>query len=528
MKINRVLIVLSMIAFLLVGQGTSVSANASAEQALRSPDGRALIESSDAAGNGEYNERNGNALESSFRQPGSVSVLPDGSIVVSDTGNHRLRLLKDGKVSVYAGPTISLLFEAGLPAGAYADGKANVSFFHQPMGIFPDAAGNFYIADSGNHTIRKLDTDGNVTTLAGSGVLGNKDGFGKSASFYAPHDIAVSNSGTIYVADTLNHVIRQISPDGSVSTLNTPSNRVIEFVPGVVETAGDYVDGPLAMAKFNEPMGLAIDRLGNLYVSDAGNQRIRYIDFQKNQVSTVAGSGNYRSQDLYVEGGYQDGAFAQARFNNPRGIAVDANGGLYIADSLNHSIRYLRDGIVTTVVGNPSGEYGATNGIDEYVLVDRPYDVAVMPNGNLVIADTNNNKIRMIRYFTLPSGWKANGKVRVLYKNTPIVFDAEPMIRNSRTLVPVRKIAEALGYEVEFAGNDIFLKGPDRTISMTVGKQAVTRIVKDKLIPSKMDVSPIIEDQRTYVPVRFFAEEIGIEVDWHEPSTTVILREKTK
>src|SRR5690606_31399205 len=130
------------------------------------------------------------------------------------------------------------------------------------------------------------------------------------ARFYAPSDVAAAADGTLFVADTLNHVIRKISPDGTVSTLNAPSDRVVQARGGLAEPSGDFNDGPLAEAKFNEPHGIVIDSKGNLIVSDSGNQRIRYIDLQKSRVSTLAGgTGNvvYEPFEVYAFGAYQDG-----------------------------------------------------------------------------------------------------------------------------------------------------------------------------------------------------------------------------
>jgi len=520
MKIIRTLGIGGLAATLLFG-GAAV-----AGAALYSPEGRPLIETFDAAGSGQYDELNGAAAEASFRHPGGVLVLKDGSVLVADTGNHRIRIVKDGQVSHFAGTEVSVLFDdAGLPVGALGDGTSDLSFFWSPVGLAADAKGNVYVADKDNHAIRKIDAAGNVTTLAGNGVLGLEDGKGEAAAFYAPSDVAVDAAGNVYVADTLNHAIRKIDPSGSVTTLNALSERTVEVFDGVIDEAGDFKDGTLAQALFNEPAGLAIDPKGNLYVSDTGNQRIRYIDFAAGTVTTVAGGGTYADEALYVEGFYVDGAAADARFYSPKGLALDKDGGLYIADSLNHSIRYLKDGKVVTVVGNANGEYGVVNGVDEKAQVDYPSDVAIDASGNLYVADMYNNKIRKVEFYALPNGWTANGSIRVLYNNKAVTFDAQPEIRSSRTMVPVRAIAEAMGYDVAFEGNDIVLTGASGTIKLTVGKLEVTQTVGKTTKTVAIDAAPYVEGSRTYVPVRFFAEQIGVAVDWHAETTTVLLRD---
>lgn len=520
MNIIRKLGISGIAAALLFGGAGSAAA------ALYSDDGRPLVKALDVAGSGEYDELNGAANAAQFRHPGGVLVMADGSILVADTGNHRIRQIKGGQVSVLAGTEVTVLFDdSGLPTGAFADGAADVSFFWSPAGLASDAQGNVYVADTGNHAVRKISPSGTVTTIAGNGVLGFADGAGKEAAFYMPHDVAVAADGTVYVSDTLNHVIRKISPSGTVTTLNAASERTIEAFDGVIETTGDFADGPLAKALFNEPTGLALDAKGNLYVSDTGNQRIRYIDFAAGTVTTAAGGGAYADNALYVEGFYVDGAAADARFFSPKGIAVDKDGGVYIADSLNHSIRYLKDGKVMTVIGNSAGDYGKANGVDERATVDFPADVAIDRSGNLIVADMYNNKIRKVEFYALPSGWTANGTIRVLFNNKTVTFDAQPEMRANRTMVPVRAIAEAMGYEVAFEGNDIVLTGSAGTITLTIGELTVSQAKGGVTTSKTIDAAPYVAGDRTYVPVRFFAEQIGVAVDWHADTTTVILRD---
>jgi len=520
MKTLRTIGIGSLAAALLLGGA------ASAVAAIYSPEGRPLIETFDLAGSGEYDELNGAGAEASFRHPTSVLALNDGSVLVGDTGNHRIRKIAGGSVSVFAGTEVSVLFDdMGLPTGALEDGERNLSFFWSPSGMDVDANGNVYVADRDNHAIRKIATDGKVTTIAGNGVLGFKNGRGAEAAFYAPSDVAVAEDGTVYVADTLNHAIRRIAPNGAVTTLNASSDRIVSPIRGLFVDAGDFADGAIEEALFNEPTGLALDAEGNLYVSDTGNQRIRYIDFEAGTVTTVAGGGSYKENALYVEGFYVDGPGGEARFYSPKGLAVDAEGGLYIADSLNHSIRYLKDGRVVTVVGNAAGEYGRTNGVDDRAQLDFPSDVAIAPDGSLIVADTLNGKIRKVEFYELPSGWTSNGAIRVLYNNKAIAFDAQPEIRANRTMVPVRAIAEAMGYGVEFQGDDILLSGPSGDIRLTLGKQEVSRTANGATETKSIDAAPYVADSRTYVPIRFFAEQIGVDVDWHGPTTTVILRD---
>jgi len=237
---------------------------APAASAMVWSEGRPLIQTRDVAGSGVFDELDGPTDEAEFRHPAALLVLGDGSsILAADSGNHRIRLIRNGNVSVYAGTPVSVIFdEAGLPAGALSDGPAESSLFWNPTGLAADRHGNVYVADAANHAIRKISPSGEVATVAGSGVLGHLDGAGSEALFHYPMDVAVDAEGNVYVADTLNHAIRKITPQGEVTTLNALSTRAVEAYDGVVVPAGGFADGPLAKALFNEPSGLALDSGG--------------------------------------------------------------------------------------------------------------------------------------------------------------------------------------------------------------------------------------------------------------------------
>lgn len=349
------------------------------------------------AGSGGIGLANDSQTSATFRSPQGIVGLPDGSVVVADTNNHLLRLISEEKVSTFSGIDFLPLGDNGLPDGVLIDGELDLAAFNEPVGLATDEAGNIYIADSGNHAIRKVDVDkGEVVILAGNGLTGTDDATGQGASFYHPMAVVVSDEGEVYVADTLNHLIRVINPEGEVSTLNAASERVVDA--GEVVFAGDFQDGALGNAFFNEPSGLVLDDEGNLYVSDTGNQLIRYIDLEKGTVSTVAGfvhdDGLYPDDQLYAIGSFEDGSADQAAFNFPRGLALTDEGGLVIADSLNHAIRYLHDGQVITISGSETGEFGNQDGENGSNLLHMPTDVTVMPDGSILIVDAYNNQIK--------------------------------------------------------------------------------------------------------------------------------------
>lgn len=254
--------------------------------------------------------------------------------------------------------------------------------FNNPDGIVADAAGNYYIADAGNNCIRKMTPAGVVTTFAGDTAAGFVDGAGAAARFRGPCGIAIDAAGQLYVADMGNHRIRKISPTGVVTTLAGGG--------GSLANGAGYTDNVGAAAAFNEPADVAIDASGNALVADRANHCIRSIT-PAGLVSTVAGNGT----PGYINNA---GLPANARFNSPEGIAVGANGTIYVADRYNSALRSISaSGIVTSVAGN--GSSGFSNGL--IGRLSYPTDVVVDSNGDLLIADAGNGCIR--KYLTQSS-----------------------------------------------------------------------------------------------------------------------------
>ena len=244
------------------------------------------------------------------------------------------------------------------------------ALFSSPSDVAVDGAGNLYVADYWNNRIQKISANGTVSTLAGTGNAGAINGLGKLASFNKPAGLAVDGAGNVYVADAGNNLIRKITPDGTVSTL-----------AGTV-AAVDTVNGqPL----FSGPSGVAVDASGNVYVADAGNNRICVVS-QSGNTRTLAGSGN---------AGSNDGAGISATFNNPTGVAVDATGNVYVADMLNNLIRKITpDGTTATLAG--SGYIGSKDGSTTAASFYFPNSLAVDASENVYVTDDINNLIRAI------------------------------------------------------------------------------------------------------------------------------------
>jgi serine/threonine protein kinase len=262
-----------------------------------------------------------------------------------------------------------------------ADGLGSAAQFHLPHGIAADKAGNIYVADTGNNTIRKIAPNGMVSTLAGlAGSHGSDDGVGNSARFWAPFGVAVDNSGNVYVSDTLNNTIRKISPSGTVTMLAGKAG----------EPGSD--DGVGAAARFRNPWGIAADGSGNIYVADSSNDEIRKIA-PDGRVSTLAG----KAGEMGLDNG--NGSAARARFNGAFGVAVDSIGRLYVADSGNNVIRQIQiTGVVSSKApaSGPMGIAGADDGF--FARFSNPQGIAVgaPPNFLVYVADTGNGRLRRI------------------------------------------------------------------------------------------------------------------------------------
>lgn len=262
-----------------------------------------------------------------------------------------------------------------------SDGSGAVARFSSPSGIAVDFAGNAYIADAGNHTIRKMTASGIVTTIAGvAGFSGNTDGIGAVARFNGPRGIALDASGNVYVADTLNHTVRMISSSGAVTT-----------IAGLAGFSGS-ADGANATARFSSPTAIGVDLVGTIYVADSGNHVIRRIT--AGNVITYAGTMGFP--------GYLDNTVAtSARFNTPSGLAVDNGSNVYVADSSNHVIRRIAfgasvGGTVTTIAGT-AGLSGTNDGTGAAARFFQPAGVAVDFTGaNVYVADTLSSTIRKI------------------------------------------------------------------------------------------------------------------------------------
>jgi len=263
---------------------------------------------------------------------------------------------------------------AGSGSNASADGAGTSASFYFPCGVAVDASGTAYVADTFNNRIRKITSAGVVTTLAGSGSRAFADGVGTSASFHNPYGVAVDASGTVYVADNGNNRIRMVSAAGVVTTLAGSGS-------------GAFADGVGTSASFFYPFGVAVDASGTVYVADESNNRIRKIT-SAGVVTTLAGSGS---------AAFAEGTGTSASFAYPNGVAVDASGAVYVADTYNERIRKISpQGVVTTLAGSSTAAFADGAGTSASFCV--PLGVAVgATSGTVYVADNGNYRIRIIQ-----------------------------------------------------------------------------------------------------------------------------------
>ena len=266
------------------------------------------------------------------------------------------------------------------------DGPANAAKIDEPAGIALDSKGNIYFADRNNHAIRKVTrSSGYITTVAGDGTSGHfgDDGPATAATFDNPSGVAIDTVGNIYISDTFNYVIRKVS----IGT------GIITRVAGMYSQDGYTGDGgPAKSAHLNNPEGVAVDILGQIYIADTYNHAIRIVS-TTGIITTLAGNGT---------SGYcgDNGHAASAMLSYPFGVAVDLDGNIYIADSFNHIIRRVdtSTGIITTVAGTygKRGGYSGDGLAATLALLNVPHDVAVDDAGNILIADNYNSAVRII------------------------------------------------------------------------------------------------------------------------------------
>ncbi len=300
------------------------------------------------AGDGVSGLREGAAMQARFADPYGIAHAADGSVYVADAGdNNRIRrIARDGLVTTVAGSV-----------EGFVDGAGAAAAFNTPSGLAVDGAGNLYVADTGNHAIRKVSPQGIVTTIAGNGSAGFRDGPAAQAQFNGPIGVAVDKDGRVYVADTYNDRIRVVAPDGMVSTL-AGGDR-----PG-------YQDGLGSLARFDTPTGLAIDAFGRVWVADTRNDAVRRVT-PRGDVDTVLRAAPEDANPIV---------------HRPLSLAIAHDGVVYVAENSRGTVlQYTRD-----------GRWAVITGASQDQRLSRPAGLAIDGDGALYVADAASHRVHRI------------------------------------------------------------------------------------------------------------------------------------
>jgi len=357
------------------------------------------------------------ATSAQLYSPNGVAVDPAGNLLIADAFGNRIRTVDTtATIRTVAGTGASGFGGDGGPA---TSAQLTLGFVF-PCGVAADPAGNLFIADVVNNRVRKVDTAGTITTVAGTGTFGFRSDGGPAAKaqFFYLSGVAVDPAGNLFIADVENHRIRMVDAAGTITTVAGT---------GAGGFSGD--GGLAASAQLTYPFGVAVDPAGNLFIGDTGNNRIRKVD-TAGTITTVAGTGTFGF-------GGDGGPATSAQLGAPSGVAVDAAGTLFIADHDNNRIRKVDSaGTISTVAGTNTAGFSGDGGPATSAQLAGPSGVAVDLVGNLFIADAGNNRIRMVEASTvtppslaiplsfvdLRASTRASSSIRL-----QTVFDASPL-----------------------------------------------------------------------------------------------------
>ena len=348
-----------------------------------------------------------------FNQATGVVVDAAGNMVIADEQNNTIRV---------ATPYGAVTTLAGLPGvSGTNDGTGTNALFNQPSNVTLDSAGNIYVADTFNHTIRKVTPAGMVTTLAGvGGQTGFQNGNGSAARFNQPNGVVMDPGGAfMYVADGINNAIRKVTTNGDVST------------PAGGSGAAGTNNGTGNTARFNFPEQVAVDSSGIVYIADAGNNAIRKMT-AGGTVSPLAGLPG----PLNI--GSQDGTGTGARFSYPESLTVDSASNVFVADYGNNTIRKVTPAGVVTTVGGRAGITGTNDALGTNALFNGEEGIFVDKSDNIYVTDTVNNTVRIgITPGAVPLGIARSGGNAVLtWTNSAFGLQSAPLVSGTYTNVP--------------------------------------------------------------------------------------------
>ncbi|MEU8843089.1 RICIN domain-containing protein [Streptomyces roseus] len=331
------------------------------------------------SGEGGSGGEDGLAAAAGLSHPYGVAVDGTGTVYFSEYSAHRVRkVTADGKISTFAG--------TGEADCGGDDGPAASAFLNYPRGVAVDGMGAVYVADAGNHRVRKVTAEGEISTFAGTGAagVGGDGGPATAAELDRPYGVAVDGTGVVYIADAENHRVRKVAADGTITTFAGT---------GEADFGGD--GGAAEAAQLNGPHAVAVDSTGVVYIADAENHRVRKVAAD-GTITTFAGTGE-------ADFGGDGGAAEAARLNHPVAVAVDSAGCVHICDQYNHRVRKVAaDGTISTVAGTGEADFGGDDGPAGSAQLNNPFGLALNGVDALYIADHVNNRIRKIASPRLP------------------------------------------------------------------------------------------------------------------------------
>ena len=375
----------------------------------------------------------GPATQAALFYPCDVAVGAGGNLFVADEFNNRIRQVDtNGIIQTVAGIGSS----GGIGSFSGDNSTATSAGINLPTGLAMDSAGNYYIADSWNSRVRKVDTNGIITTVAGTngaGYTGN-GGLAVNAKLNYPANIAMDALGNLFIADSSNNCIRKVDGSGIITTV---------VGTGV---AGYFGDGGLAVnARLSAPTGVALDGQGNLFVADMGNNRIRLVN-PAGVISTLAGNGVATFQG-------DSGSAINASLNQPDDILADGFGQVYFSDSANSRIRLIgANGIITTVAGSGTGSYSGDFGTATNASLNQPSGLGFDNAGNLMVADRNNKRIRKIDFWRNPS--YTFGNIGTAAAGNYSVIVTSPYGSITSSVVALTVILPPLNFSVTLGGGN--------------------------------------------------------------------------
>jgi sugar lactone lactonase YvrE len=331
------------------------------------------------AGSGGSGSYPGNGLPAttvSIKRPSGLDLGPNGNLVIVDTDNNAVRSvdLTTGAMTTIAG--------TGTAGSSGNGGPATSATLRAPLRAEYDSAGNLYIADTGNHAIRRVAAGtGIITSVAGTGTAGSSgdNGQATSARLSSPSDVAIDSAGNLLIADRGNHKVRRV-------------NRTTGVITTVAGTgASGYTGDEVAAtsSRLNTPWSVDVDAANQLYIADFNNERVRMVD-TGGIMHTVAGTG------IAAAGG-DGGPAVEADLHKPVHVMVDPSGGIWISESNNTKVRYVDSGgVTTTIAGNTVLSFAGDAGPPAFAVMNRPHATAMDATGNVYVADRDNRRVRLI------------------------------------------------------------------------------------------------------------------------------------